>query len=63
MSPTKTKIWYAADGRDLQVRQMETSHIVNCIRLIERKAWFGVLWRPFYLGPLRKELERRNLAR
>lgn len=60
---SKTKIWYAKDGRDLQVRQMETTHIHHCIRLIE-KAW--PLWRARYRIVFYRELKRRddtNLSR
>lgn len=67
---SKTKIWYAADGRDLQVRQMEASHIVNCIRLIQRTPikvtprGDVLVWRAAYVPALLRELHRRqNLAR
>lgn len=54
----RTRIWYTADGRDVQVRQMEASHIENCIGLILGK-W--PRWRARYLFPLRAELRRRGL--
>lgn len=29
--------WQTKDGQELEIAEMETSHIQNCIRLIERK--------------------------
>lgn len=62
----KTDIWYCADGRDIQIRQMETSHILNCLRMIERKmrvssmlGLFAPSWRQHFYKPLRAELQRR----
>lgn len=67
---SKTKIWYTADGRDLQVRQMEPQHIVHSILLIQSRArrgkvnTDGSLWRAAYVPALLRELHRRqNLAR
>lgn len=62
----KTKIWYTADGRDIQIRQMGTDHLMNCLNLIERRParWIGVhivRWRWRYRRPLYAELERRGV--
>jgi len=63
----KTKIWYTRDGRDVQVRQMETEHLERCIARIMRsrilfERWGAPFfwWRPQYLKPLLAELERRR---
>ena len=31
------KTWTTADGTVLKIKNMETSHIINCIRMLERK--------------------------
>lgn len=57
----RTLIWYTADGRDYQVRQMETSHIKNCMRLIKRKTIaLGRPWRTRYLARFAIELRHRG---
>lgn len=64
----KTKIWYTKNGRDHQIRQMETGHIQNCLRMILRSTHITthkghiVRWRGRYLRPLRTELERRGVS-
>jgi hypothetical protein len=30
------RIWITKEGRRVLIRRMETSHIVNCVRLLER---------------------------
>jgi hypothetical protein len=54
------KVWYTADGRDVQIRQMDESHIINCIRLIIARAKAGRRWRFRWLRPLDEELVRRD---
>ena len=55
------RIWECADGRQVPVGQMETSHIVNCIRLIHRKSARGRRWRWEWLPGLELKLEIRNM--
>ena len=55
----KTQIWYTADGRDLQVRQMDSEHIRNCLTMIEERWLAGRPWRTRYYATLRRELRRR----
>ncbi len=55
----KTDRWYSADGRDTFIRQMESRHIRNCIKLILDQYHRGRLWRFRFLKPLRDELRRR----
>ena len=31
------KIWTTRDGRDIEIKDMETSHIQNCIKLVNRE--------------------------
>ena len=50
-------IWRARDGRFYRVADMQTSHIVNCIRMIERK-W---PWRSRYYERLKLEFEMRAI--
>lgn len=50
------KVWITKDGRRYLVRQMETGHIVNCIRMIQRNPG----WRDEYLDRLLLELAIRD---
>lgn len=57
----KTRIWYTADGRDIQLRQMSALHINRCIRSIRfRASVLGQRWRWRYIDPLHAELARRG---
>lgn len=51
----KAKVWITKDGTEIKVKNMETSHIQNCISKIERDNW-----RTGYLPILNKELEKRT---
>lgn len=53
----KKGIWVAKDGTKYLISKMQTSHIKNCIRMIQRSNYY---WRPEYLEPLTQELKRRN---
>lgn len=60
---SKTLIWYTADHRDIQVRQMETSHILRCLRLIEHSVFQRRRpWRLKFFRPLMAELRKRRAA-
>lgn len=37
------KIWTTRDGRDIEIKDMETSHIQNCIEFINREI-NGKIW-------------------
>jgi hypothetical protein len=52
------KVWQCKDGRLLVVSQMDTSHINNCIRLIQKS---GGTWRAEYLERLQIELLIRSM--
>lgn len=52
----KLKIWYTADGRDIQIRQMSEGHIKNCLNLIRDH----YPWRFRYFKVLVRELARRR---
>lgn len=54
------KVWYTADGRDLQIRQMETEHIMSCTDLILLRARHGRRWRMRWLPAFNRELARRE---
>ena len=43
------------DGSTIKIRKMETSHIINCMRLIIKHDW-----RTPYLQLFKKELEKRD---
>lgn len=49
-------IWIAKDGTKYLISKMQTSHIKNCIRMIQRSNYY---WRPEYIEPLTQELKRR----
>lgn len=52
----RNNIWIAKDGTKYLISEMQTSHIKNCIRMIQRSNYS---WRPEYLEPLTQELEKR----
>jgi hypothetical protein len=54
----KDTIWRTRDGRFIAVRQMETSHILNCIAKITRSKRG---WRREYLDRLLLELSIREM--
>lgn len=49
--------WVTAKGERLLISGMESRHLVNCIRLIQRKRG----WRRHLLSALQLELEIRGL--
>jgi hypothetical protein len=50
-------IWRTKDGRVLKVEEMETGHIKNCMRMLERN---NVPIRKPYIVMFTKELHRRG---
>ena len=50
------KIWVTQDHKEIPIKKMETSHIKNCIKKIERS---NFKWRPHYYKLLKQELTRR----
>ena len=50
-------IWVTKDGKELKISEMETSHIKNCIRFIQKKDDDFFLE---YIPVFRSELERRG---
>jgi hypothetical protein len=52
-------VWITRDGRSYLVSQMTTSHIINCIRKIQRSQKG---WRREYLERLKLELTIRSLG-
>ena len=50
-------IWVARDGTKYSISKMQTSHIKNCIRMIQRSNYH---WRPEYIEPLTQELKKRG---
>lgn len=53
----RNNIWIAKDGTKYSISEMTTSHIKNCIRMIQRSNYH---WRPEYIEPLTQELKRRE---
>lgn len=53
----KHKIWVTQDHKEIPIKKMETSHIKNCIKKIERSKF---KWRPEYYELLKQELTRRK---
>lgn len=49
--------WRTKEGKLIAIRDMETSHIKNCIKMILRSHY---QWRSQYLNLLKLELIRRN---
>lgn len=59
MQVTAEEEWLCRDGRRIPVAEMETSHILSCIRMIHRREY---RWRSRYLGQLQEELRKRAAA-
>lgn len=51
-----TDVWWTKEMQPIPLVEMETSHIKNCIAMIEGEK----NWRRMYLVPLKKELARRH---
>lgn len=52
-------LWITKDGRYLHVSEMETSHIKNCIRMLER---YDSPLKDAYIPMFEKELKERGEA-
>ena len=61
------ELWQTNDGRILKIRDMDTGHITNTVRMLKRKSealdemTFGNL-RETYIDLFEVEMERRNGA-
>lgn len=55
-------IWRTKDGTDLKINDMTTSHIKNCINLIERQVKAGYELYASYIPLFKEELEKREAA-
>lgn len=58
----KDRLWETRDGRIYRVADMETSHIVRSIRLIQKSMMTRKPWRTQYLERLELELEIRAMG-
>lgn len=52
-------VWQPRGALPIPIFEMETDHIINCIRMIKRS---GGLWRPEQLAVLEAELRDRGVA-
>ena len=53
-------IWVCKDGREIQIKDMSTTHIINSIAMIQRSIRNGQPWRTEYLPLLQEELDNRQ---
>ena len=49
-------LWITKDGRHLNVSEMETNHIQNCMRMLER---YDSPFKDIYIPMFKKELKKR----
>ncbi len=59
---TTTVYWETKDGQTLELSEMTTSHIKNCIAMIEKSIKAEHPWRKEALPYLRAELRDRERA-
>ena len=52
-------LWITKDGRYLNVSEMKTSHIQNCIQMLER---YDSSFKDIYVPMFKKELKKRCKA-
>lgn len=55
------KVWVTKRRERILVANMETRHIHNCIRMIQRSIARGLPWRVDYYDRLQLELEIRRI--
>ena len=55
------RIWVCRDGSKIAVSAMRTSHIMNCLRMMDRARARGRRWREEYRDRLELELEIRAM--
>lgn len=53
-------VWVCGNGTLVLIEDMKTTHIKNCIAMIERSVKANRPWRIEYLKSLQKELEKRQ---
>lgn len=51
-------IWVTKDGREMQLKDMESSHIINCINMLKRND--SCIFTDKYTYHMNKVLERRG---
>lgn len=61
--PVKELFWTTKDGTRIPISHMETSHLENCLRRMERLEAKGKKWRTAYKRAMQVELVRRKLSR
>ena len=55
----RQKVWTSFDGRIIPVSKMDTSHLFNTIRYIERRAWERAGFEFMTLDAKRREVDRQ----
>lgn len=56
----ETLLWECKDGTIIAIEDMKTSHIKNCIAMIEKSIKTNKPWRIEYLNSLKAELASRK---
>ena len=54
----RNKEWLTKEGKILKIKDMETSHIINCIKMINRNRW---CYAYEYTKLFESELKRRGI--
>lgn len=57
---TGVSTWTTINGEVIPIKEMKSSHILNCIKLIKHRRALGKPWREQYMTILLGELVHRN---
>lgn len=61
MQDVYNEVWETKDLKRIKIKDMETSHIINSVKMIVKSIHNKRYWRVEYLPALIKQLKKRNV--